>query len=1216
MAVSVFPAFGYTVRAEEAAEKTEAAEPAEKVLFDYNCDKFDTTIMQVTPGTYPHTYIFDSTRKDVDEGTLRFGSSGTLNSHANIKIPLDMKNPAFALDLSMKVNSLAAFGESIYCGFVLEVHIPDNRVLFLSVQDLGEPDENGKNAVLLMSKTKRGQKEAAVRIAIPTDGEFHNWQFQFDGKGELRLLIDGQVQATITEITANAEVDSAYMMLKNVMTNVVSGLNDVIIDHIKVTEGITMSSSQILAATATPDSSAKNLTVTATVNKIPADAEMTVIVTPYSDPAKAEKKSYTPEDLTSSVTFTDLPFTGLCTVEVQMTNTPAVSFKQYLYDELTYVTEAGKIENDVPDHAFVFNKMDLAERPKDSLWKETKYVNAAGEKAVLLSIPAEKDAHSFTVPVELTGKFAVYVGYVAGAKSLNVNDKNVFIAFKVNAADEIREVFALADDFDGTKITVANDASVAAQVAYVKLVSLSDEQYELYLKEDDSQNLMKDNDGYSIFTKEAYSKPENLINSVLTVPSERYNLGKFNFAMFSTSILNYDSEVWWKYVYARMDELGIPREKAPKDFLSHIDTKGEVMDFGDKWRDADIQNYANIRAINEYGAPHVILADYAAEHELGEVYASLRMSHYNGIDSLYPFQSGAFYYLHPEWLIDAGTYQLSYMHEEYRNYLHDLLMEMAAPENVAGITMDFGRYPRIFGQELADVEKRTEILNDFVKSIHDDLPEGKVLNARVLNPTKTQALDWGLDYEHWCEQGWIDRLIISDQTHETFFNFDEYMAFFEKCPDVEFYLGINGTLSGHDTTKEEEEIMKAGGYVEGKELVRSEDFMLRAYDAYMAGADGIFLFNGPSSDPQMGGIPPYYAYMNNKTLMEKWYTFEYPQSLFTEKISFLTNGAKLSVTVEGKKTLLDLPATDADWKAAPSLTEEDLTAGYKATANEAEAAYRFDEETGDLTIDITYNFGYWVGDMVLTDANGKEIPFTTDRLFGKGGTLWHFKYMEQGKENAIKTLTLTVDGVKELPDSYTIFLTNHGTSNKYTAKLTLAFTKTAAADKPSSDAAKPAETAKTAGTPAAVTVEGKTDHLTLPASDAAWKAAPSPTAEELKGSYKATAKTAEAAYTYDKEAGKLTIAITYNFNYWVGDMVLTDANGKKIDFKTDRTFGKDGTLWHFKYMEQGKDHAIKTLTLTVDGVNELPDSYVLFVENWGTSNKYTARLTIDLTKAK
>jgi len=253
---------------------------------------------------------------------------------------------------------------------------------------------------------------------------------------------------------------------------------------------------------------------------------------------------------------------------------------------------------------------------------------------------------------------------------------------------------------------------------------------------------------------------------------------------------------------------------------------------------------------------------------------------------------------------------------------------------------------------------------------------------------------------------------------------------------------------------------------------------------------------------------------------------------------------------------------------------------------------------------------------VLTDANGKEIPFTTDRLFGKGGTLWHFKYMEQGKENAIKTLTLTVDGVKELPDSYTIFLTNHGTSNKYTAKLTLAFTKTAAADKPSSDAAKPAETAKTAGTPAAVTVEGKTDHLTLPASDAAWKAAPSPTAEELKGSYKATAKTAEAAYTYDKEAGKLTIAITYNFNYWVGDMVLTDANGKKIDFKTDRTFGKDGTLWHFKYMEQGKDHAIKTLTLTVDGVNELPDSYVLFVENWGTSNKYTARLTIDLTKAK
>ena len=104
----------------------------------------------------------------------------------------------------------------------------------------------------------------------------------------------------------------------------------------------------------------------------------------------------------------------------------------------------------------------------------------------------------------------------------------------------------------------------------------------------------------------------------------------------------------------------------------------------------------------------------------------------------------------------------------------------------------------------------------------------------------------------------------------------------------------------------------------------------RAYDAYMAGADGIFLFNGPSSDPKIGGIPPYYAYMNNKTLMEKWYTFEYPQSLFTEKISFLTNGAKLSVTVEGKKDVLDLPVTDAAWKAAPSLTENDLKDSYKA----------------------------------------------------------------------------------------------------------------------------------------------------------------------------------------------------------------------------------------------------------------------------------------------
>ena len=50
-------------------------------------------------------------------------------------------------------------------------------------------------------------------------------------------------------------------------------------------------------------------------------------------------------------------------------------------------------------------------------------------------------------------------------------------------------------------------------------------------------------------------------------------------------------------------------------------------------------------------------------------------------------------------------------------------------------------------------------------------------------------------------------------------------------------------------------------------------FMLRAYDAYMAGADGVFIFNGLGTDPV-------YANMNNKTRMIKWHEFEYPAFLF------------------------------------------------------------------------------------------------------------------------------------------------------------------------------------------------------------------------------------------------------------------------------------------------------------------------------------------------
>ena len=210
---------------------------------------------------------------------------------------------------------------------------------------------------------------------------------------------------------------------------------------------------------------------------------------------------------------------------------------------------------------------------------------------------------------------------------------------------------------------------------------------------------------------------------------------------------------------------------------------------------------------------------------------------------------------------------------------------MANFENVAGIMMDFGRYQYTFGKECPDVAERTRIMNEFVKSVREDMPAGKKLIVRVLDPTPIQATAYGLDFETWAKEGWVDRIIISTQSHENFFSLEPYTELFEKYPNVEFYVGIVATLSGHDTTKAEE---AAGQKTEKTQYVSIEQYLLRAHEVYTAGADGIFLFNSVNNlYVEMGGPTPTYSYMNNKAEIVKWYTFEYPAYDVSESVRFI-----------------------------------------------------------------------------------------------------------------------------------------------------------------------------------------------------------------------------------------------------------------------------------------------------------------------------------------
>ena len=1066
MLMGVVPAFSVyaedaaeTEKTAESAEKTEETaktESSEKVVFDWNCDYIDFDTVKPSGNNYPAYYFADFTTKGVEKGTVHMGGDGSEKHYASLIIKHESTKAAVTLDVDMKIKSLTTPAATVMQrGFVIEWELPNNKLIYLVLQNLGEEDENGKNATLRVSKMDRSAENGyEERIYIPTDDEFHKWTFQYDGESLLRISIDGEILKDFHDVDVFHNNEPGRLQFKNIILDMApdSDLNDVTFDNVKITEGTTLAYSEITKAIVAADATAEKFTVTAGVNRLEEDGELTVTVFPRGEEEKAVSTTVKSTELTADVTLEELPFDGMCTVVIDYTGAQSYSFNYYVYKSMEKIEAKAEVEAEEAGEMYVFSDLSSVKLPADSTWYTVDWETAA-DKGVAVCTPAVADVTSLTVPVKLTGKYAVFAGYVEGSSGIAVNGTNAALGAAGPMGYYIYDAFVTAVDLDGEEITLSNMPFAAAQIAYLKFVSLSDELYDVATREDDSHTFITDNDGFSTLCGTTHGNYETLFKDDFMTPYEKIDQRQFIWCTFSTSMLNYDSEVWWEYVTKRLKELNIPEDKWPKDFLDHVDTKGNRPDFSDIMRTADVNAFNNMRSLNETGYPHAVLADMVKENiEDGEIYISLRMSHYNG--GTFAFQTGAYFYLHPEWKRGGGN-QLSYMYEDYRNYLHDILIEMAQPENVDGILMDFGRYYYIFGDELTDVQKRTEIMNEFVKSVRDDMPEGKKLTVRVLNPTDEKAFAWGLDYKHWVEEGWVDRVYISDQSHETFFDFDEYIAYFEEHPEVEFYLGVNATLSGHDMTRAEEDILKAGGTIPKGERVSDVDIMLRVYDFYEAGADGVFTFNWAGTDAM-------FKNMNNATLMRKWYHFSYPLLMMSTQPVRVDGAGSLPVTsavsvpmmqipacdtaaaltVEARAELLPFPVTDAAWAAALTVNKAENPSLYTRFGKTGQAAYHYDAGTDRLYLSVTYDLASWIGDLSLVDAYGNEIPFRTDRLYGtpkEGNTLWSHSYADSGHADAVKTLWLFVENVTRLPDKYVLYVRNTGTTAYYTAKLTVDF---------------------------------------------------------------------------------------------------------------------------------------------------------------------------------
>jgi len=847
----------------------------EKILLDFSCDSLSDPRLTAVTGSYPQCYIAEN------DGTFRLGADGTPGGYCPIVFPLPLSPDTLSLSVRMQIESLMTPAmHPAWRGLSFAIHIPGFRLLSLTLHSVGEPDENGKNADAVMLRDGRADSNAVTqRITVPTDGEFHDWDLRFNGKTEVRLYTDGKLQAIFDGITLPPPPkEGSILKIGTAMLDAARGATNVNIKHIRLTAGVSVDDTAVTALAVLPGSSQKGLTVRCGVNRLPEDAVLTVTAASKANPQNAVVQRVRPDGLLTDVTFENFPFTGICTVTAQMENTLPFTRETFLYGDFRTLSGGETLTDAQPGVAYHFRKTDTL---GGNGWQHEFFRYEDGTAGCAISASAENEAAILTVPVKLQGKFAVYVGYLPGTKNLSVNGRHVFITYKNEEGTTLNERFALAGDFAGEKITLSKNPDSAARIAYVKFVSLTGEQYEKYTAEDDGANLLVDNDGFSSFTGEGHDNAEFLIDRVIRQYVSTIGLRKFNFATCVTGGLNFPSKVQRAYVEKRLRELGIPEEKWPRDFMQRVDTEGNLLDFSQAMRDRDQRIVRNFLKLNEEGIPHRMLADYAKKNGCGQVYVSQRMAAYYPKGNMGEYLNGPLYFLHPEWIRGGGN-EPSYVHEEYRNYVHDLLIELAETENAAGITMDFGRYYLVFGTELTDVSERTKIMTDFVRSVRRDLPEGKVLNARILNPTAQKADIWGLDYKTWIKEGLIDRLIISDQGHETFFDLTEYKDLLDAEGGTEIYIGINTSLSGHDPTKEEEALEKKGVKIDRGRRVSFLQFMLRSYEAYMAGADGIFLFNGLNVT-DVGGLHPDYALMNNKTGMVKWYEFSYPAYLFSQE---------------------------------------------------------------------------------------------------------------------------------------------------------------------------------------------------------------------------------------------------------------------------------------------------------------------------------------------
>ncbi|MCU6708704.1 family 10 glycosylhydrolase [Paenibacillus sp. J5C_2022] len=824
--------------------------------------------------------------KPVPAGQYLAYADGTSASghYSNMKRNVAIGSDAWTLRFDAKIADLAkATNYYLWKGLVFNIYA-DNKRYMVSFNSY-DADKHTIKAFVIGNSTNRFTEQ---EVHLPDDQAFHTWEIVYDGHGGLYLGLDRNLIAQSDDAGVSA-ASSDNIAIFNLANDVyTTGTNEVYIDRITLTKNQIPDWIEdyphISGVTVKPE--ADSASVPVIVNIGGADSDW------FSNPDVQVKAGlYNQSQLvTSSVYAVDAP-----TVRLAL-NGSGAGKRKLVVDLLNDGVLVDKVVKDIellPTSASVAPEVSLASSPgavylftevdqmQNSVgqsaaaagWMSVDYIYKGTDSTVTDNvyhlIESTPSAQTLTLPVDLYGWFGVYVGYADGTEQFDVSNGTSTSTISFGDVDgnslysegTLREEFVTAANFNGRTLSFIPSPEHQSRIAYIKLRGLTGSDIAVYTTADEGalgKRVIYNNDGYTHFSSLKYHNASAIQDKALNL-FDGQDVGGIDWALGTTMQLNYDSQ------YA-----GTPFQSFSEDDPT--------------LREIDLFAKSAIHNIYEESgswAPE-LLAQRAQDIGISFI-ASLRMNAFYSPTS-FPALNGQMYqnYMAPPAENEARqldaksnpTYRLSFYYSHFRDYIKNILSEVAAIPNVDGVNLDFCRYPYVFGYELTDVNSRKAIVTQLLSEIRSALP-GKTISVRIPH---WNYEGYGLDPEAWIDQGLIDMLIPSNISYEDFFDISPFVNM-TAGTNVKLYAGIVSDLSGTDLTKEQEAIIRNGGTVENtKRTLSRTQYQLRAYEVYEAGADGVYIFNDWWNGKGILGL------LGDKVKVKKWHHFDYYSQLIENPV--------------------------------------------------------------------------------------------------------------------------------------------------------------------------------------------------------------------------------------------------------------------------------------------------------------------------------------------